>query len=136
MGTKIDISQIDAIKDAMDRYEGLPGPLVEEYIQGEGYTEITAAIRRLLPVSWRYWKKKTKGARVVGEKAVFRPVPVTLGVIVRTTAKYDYLYFPDDGSTTRRHRGNQQFMLRGAEQATPEIVETICSRLGSAFEGE
>lgn len=52
-----------------------------------------------------------------------------LAVTVRTQGQFNYLYFPDDGSTTRRHAGGQRFFERGGELATPEIVEACLGAL-------
>ena len=55
-------------------------------------------------------------------------------VIFKSSPAWNYLYFPDDGSNTVRHRGNQQFMLRGAQDAAPKIADEICTRLARKFE--
>ena len=52
-----------------------------------------------------------------------------LAVTVAARGKYSYMYFPDDGSNTEKHRGNQQFMKRGAERATERIIELCTGRL-------
>lgn len=56
-----------------------------------------------------------------------------LAVEVGTKPRFHYLYFPDDGSNTRRHAGGQRFMERGAQAAEQEItslcIEAIMERL-------
>lgn len=42
---------------------------------------------------------------------------------------YNYLYFPDDGENTYRHNGDQEFMRRGAEEATENIIDQCVSAL-------
>ena len=58
-----------------------------------------------------------------------------LAVTIKTKPKYDYLYFPDDGSNTRRHVGNQQFMRRGAEKSRDRIIDICVGRLAQEFGG-
>ena len=57
-----------------------------------------------------------------------------LSVTIRTKNAYHYLYFPDDGSTTRRHHGGQEFMKRGAEKKQSKIIDRIMQGLTSKFE--
>lgn len=46
-----------------------------------------------------------------------------LAVSVGTKRRWRYLYFPDDGSNTKNHAGGQHFFLRGAQAASPEVVQ-------------
>lgn len=46
-----------------------------------------------------------------------------LALTVTTKSKYGYLYFPDDGTNTRRHVGNQRFFERGGKVASPRIID-------------
>lgn len=52
-----------------------------------------------------------------------------LAVTVAAEGAYRYLYFPDDGSSSRRHAGNQQFFKRGGEAAVDEIAERCMAAL-------
>lgn len=56
-----------------------------------------------------------------------------LAVSVGTKAKFRYLYFPDDGSNTRNHAGNQQMFYRGGMAAAPEISERCLARLSEEW---
>lgn len=57
-----------------------------------------------------------------------------LSIIIKSKTAFNYLYFPDDGSNTKRHQGMQQFMLHGAEavsdQVADEIVDKIVEKTG------
>lgn len=57
-----------------------------------------------------------------------------LSIVIKSKTAFNYLYFPDDGSNTKRHQGMQQFMLHGAEavsdQVADEIVDRIVERTG------
>jgi hypothetical protein len=76
---------------------------------------------------------KTKGIHAVDAKSL-RHTDGNLSTTVRSAQKYQYLYFPDDGTNTRRHVGNQQFFLRGAEDAAGEIVDVCIEKLTKSFE--
>lgn len=53
---------------------------------------------------------------------------------VSTTAKFRYLYFPDDGGNTKRHAGDQHFMFRGAQAAAPSVMERCVAALTREWE--
>lgn len=57
-----------------------------------------------------------------------------LAITVSTVSSRHYLYFPDDGSNTKRHYGDQQFMLKGAEAAAPAILDKGIDALVRKFE--
>ena len=59
----------------------------------------------------------------------------SLSVTIRTKSRFGYLYFPNDGSNTYRHFGNQQFFERGGEKASDGIVERCLAALSSEMEG-
>lgn len=57
-----------------------------------------------------------------------------LAITVSTVSSRHYLYFPDDGSSTKRHYGDQQFMLKGAASAAPAILDKGIDALVRKFE--
>ena len=57
-----------------------------------------------------------------------------LAVIVKTKGPYHYLYFPDDGSNTQHHFGNQQFMFDGANASEDKIVNEVIDELVKRLE--
>ena len=67
--------------------------------------------------------------------AAFNQDEDILTVTIAARGRYHYLYFPDDGSNTRRHVGNQEFMRRGAEAAAGKIIDICLGRLAEAFGG-
>ena len=71
-------------------------------------------------------KRKKKPAKV---SQPFREEQGNLYVVVKTKTPYNYLYFPDDGENTYRHNGDQEFMRRGAEEATEKIIDQCVSAL-------
>lgn len=102
------------------------GEAINDVLWNEGAPLIQESIQRLLPESGRTWRGKKPAAK---RAAPFTQQNETLAVTVKTKNAYHYLYFPDDGSTTRKHVGNQQFMLRGAEEQQSEIISRCIARL-------
>lgn len=117
-----------------------PGPIIDEVLQEEGGgAKITERIRMILPQSGRKWKGKPTAAALAPIGRVFRQDYEALTVHTHTIKPYHYLYFPDDGMTTRHHIGingiPQEFMRRGAENAAPEIADMCINRIIQELEG-
>ena len=118
---------VERFAEALENYEGKAGQVINDVLWNEAGTLIVEGIMPLLPRSGRKpWKGKPKAA---ASAMPFTQKNETLAVTVKTKNAYHYLYFPDDGSNTRRHVGNQQFMLRGAEDKQDEIIERCITRL-------
>lgn len=100
--------------------------VVNQVLHEEAGQKIQDNIMLLLPESGRNWKGKRRAAR---KSEPFRKEKANLAIIVKTKSYYNYLYFPDDGSNTERHAGNQQFMLRGAENAAPDIIRLCTAKI-------
>ena len=100
--------------------------LVNQVLHEEAGQKIKESIMPLLPVSGRNWKNKKRAA---SRAEPFLERKENLAVTVFTKTNYNYLYFPDDGSNTERHAGNQQFMLRGAENAAPDIIRLCTAKI-------
>ena len=130
---RVDFSDVVSIEDRFARYGAGYGRVVDKYLHGEGARKIKRSIPEFIRPSGRTWRGKAPSiARSSGERLSQDNEPLEVAIAAR--GRYGYLYFPDDGSNTKRHIGNQQFMLRGAEAAAPEITEGIESELVDAFE--
>lgn len=128
----LDMDEFERLHDAMQQYEGHAGPLVDEVLHGEGAELIKEKIAMILPSSGRTWKRKGAPASAVMPGRFSQDTnPMTVTIAAR--GKYHYLYFPDDGSNTKRHAGNQQFMQRGAESAASEIIDLCIGKLIEEF---
>ncbi len=100
--------------------------IVNDLLHTQAGAKIKENIMPLLPASEREWKGKRMAAR---RAEPFLEQKENLAITVVTKTNYNYLYFPDDGSNTERHAGNQQFMYRGAENATPDIVKLCTAKI-------
>lgn len=130
-----DYSDVLAVEGRFERFGAGYGRVVDEQLRGEGARKIKRSIPELIRPSGRTWRGKAPsmaGNPGAGEKLAQDNEPMSVTIAAR--GRYGYLYFPDDGANTRRHAGNQRFMLRGAERAAPEIAEDLESALVEAFE--
>lgn len=119
------------LQQAMKNFPTGAGYVIDEVLHTEGGSLIEEEIRRLMPVSNVTWKGKKPSAKTGNSLTQENH---TLGVTIRTTPNYHYLYFPDDGTTTKRHIGNQQFFFRGAEETQDEIIDRCVNRLVEKIE--
>lgn len=127
---KLDVSQAERLQEAMDNYAGNAGKAIDEVLHKEGADLIKEGIMRILPASGRVWLGKAPSARSVQP---FTQQDFSLGVIVHSKTKYNYLYFPDDGTNTQRHVGYQgkprEFMRIGAENQSEKIMDLCVAKL-------
>lgn len=124
-----------SVKELFDKISQLPErgeQIINEVLWNEGAEEIKTGITALLPVSGRKWKGKKRAAKV-GKP--FKHINANLEVTIKTTNSYGYLYFPDDGTNTKRHQGEQYFMLRGTENKASTIMTSCLKKLTKAIEG-
>ena len=129
----VDYNELEKLSDALEQYHGKKAEdAINNVLHNQAGKLIAEAIVPLIHPSGRSWKGKAPSATTV--------MPFTiennenLAVTVHAIGKYGYLYFPDDGSNTVKHAGNQQFMRKGGEAETGHIVDLCVSELIKAFE--
>ena len=125
---KIDFSDFDKLQEAMQSFQGNTEAILNDVLHNFAGDRAQEEIYRLMPVS-----RKKKGAHAKFSKSLMN-VNTNLAVTVTTAGKYGYLYFPDDGTNSRRHIGNQRFFERGGEAVQGEIIDRCIARLIENFE--
>lgn len=121
---EFDISGFDEIFDAIQNFEGSVEGKINEILHKQAPEEVKKSILALpdFPVSGRTWKGKRKAAKSGNP---FTEQTYNLGFTVRSRKQYNYLYFPDDGSNTTKHAGNQNFMGRGLDKSIDTILDQV-----------
>jgi hypothetical protein len=127
----VDISGVEKLERALKNFPGNAEETINQVLHNEGGQLIQDAIRSIIPVSGVHWKGKKGPAKT---SKSLRNTTENLAVWVRSAKSHQYLYFPDDGTNTRRHVGNQQFFRRGAESVRDEIIDRCIGRLKLNFE--
>lgn len=130
---KVNVSEVDRLMQAMQEYSGNVEQAINEVFHNEAGDLAQESIRRLMPVSGKRWRGKAPAAK---KSKSMQNVNENLAVTVKNAKKYQYLYFPDDGTNTRRHIGDQRFFERGGEAVQGEIIERCITKLISNFESE
>lgn len=128
---KVEIADVDRLHQAMKDYQGDVETTINDVLHNEAGDLAQTEIKKLMPVSGKNWRGKSSPAKT---SKSLRNINGDLSVTVTTNKKYQYLYFPDDGSNTRRHAGNQQFFARGGENTQGEIIDRCINRLVKEFE--
>lgn len=123
----IDDAGFERVVDAVASFEGDAEQAINEILHGEAGEIIYGRINPLIHPSGRRFRGHSTSA--TRAKWPLYETNQNLAVTVTTRSSFNYLYFPDDGTNTRKHAGNQQFFRRGAEAAVPEIVERCLARL-------
>lgn len=134
---ELNASDMDDFQKMMENYGDEALRAIENVIHNEGAEEIKNRIHLILPVSGRKrWQGENpkKPAAKTAMPGKFEQDNDLLAVTIAARGNYSYLYFPDDGSNTYHHAGNQQFMRRGAENAVDKIIELCTGRLVEKFE--
>ena len=130
---RFDATEYDRLVKAIKNFPGDAEKAINEVLHGEGSQLIQKAVKNLMPVSGREWKGKKAAAKSANSLTDLKG---NLFVTVHTRNNYGYLYFPDDGTNTRRHAGNQQFFLKGAEAQQEEIIDLCLNKLVDSFENK
>ncbi len=126
----VDASELEGFRKIMSDYGDNGLRAINDVLHNEGADEIRRNIMDIIPASGRTWKGKKREAK---SAQPFSQKKELLSVTTQSKGSYHYLYFPDDGSNTKRHYGNQQFMRRGAEASADKIIETCLGRLTEGF---
>lgn len=130
----INATDFERLQKVLEKFPGNSEKAINEVLHGEGGALIQESIRRLIPVSGKTWKGKAAPARS-GNSLMLEPG--NLSVTTKSTKPYQYLYFPNDGTNTRRHVGNQQFFPQGVENVEGEVVDRVIDNIIKKFkEGE
>ena len=127
----INVSGVDRLIDAMQKYTSNLEDNINEVLHNEAGQLISTEVKSLMPTSNAHWKGKKPAAK--SSNSLTQEID-NLSVTIKNTKNYAYLYFPNDGTNTRRHVGNQQFFARGAENVTNDIIDVIVNKLVNNFE--
>jgi hypothetical protein len=129
---EMDAKEVERLFEVIRKFPDTAEKSINEVFRNEAPEMVEESIRLLMPMSGKTWKGKAPPARTA--KSLEKSFG-NLSFMVKTKGKYGYLYFPDDGSNSRRHVGNQQFFKRGGEMEQRRIVDLCVNRLIDGFNG-
>lgn len=127
---KLNVVEFDRLVQTIENFPNNAEEAINDVLHNEAGEIAQPEIRRLMPTSNKKWKGKKPAAKT---SKSMRNINGNLSVTISTTKNYQYLYFPDDGTNTRRHIGNQQFFEKGGEKAQPEIINRCINKITENF---
>lgn len=124
----MDESNVLELETTIKEYQNGAEEKINKYLHGKGYEMFESSIQNAMPESNRQWRGKkaaAKDARSLqdGNKSE------NLAVTIRAKTEYGYLYFPNDGTNTIRHQGNQQFFRQGVEEKENDAINDLIDAL-------
>lgn len=128
----LDAKELERLMEAIAEYGSHADEIISEYLREKGGEDVVRGIIPNMPTSGVRWRGKpvaSRTAAAMNRKKVFDDAVSGLVLTVKSKKPYNYLYFPDDGSNTLNHAGEQHFMMAGAEAATKEIIDGCIERL-------
>lgn len=131
MNWKIELSDVEKLEERMREYAGNVEDAINDVLHDEAGPLMQDSIRNLMPVSGVTWAGKKGPAKT--SKSLLQK-NTNLAVLVGTTSNYQYLYFPNDGTNTKRHAGQQFFFEEGGEAVKDDIIERCINKLTNNFE--
>lgn len=127
---EMDAKEVERLFNTVKNFPGNAEKSINDVFHNEAPPLVSEEIKRLMPASGKSWRGKAPAAKTAKS---LTDETANLSFTVKTTGKYNYLYFPDDGSNTRRHVGNQQFFQHGGENKQTEIVDRCINRIVDDF---
>lgn len=124
----LDYESAQRLQETIKQYQENAEKKINAYLHGKGYDMFEKAIHNAMPESGRKWKGKKTAAKAA-DSLQDKDKGENLAVTIRAKNAYGYLYFPDDGSNTLHHYGNQRFFERGIEQKEAEAVNDMIELL-------
>lgn len=121
---ELNADSIEVLEKTIKEYQEGAEEKITNYLHGKGYEILSDSIQTLIPVSDRK-KRHARNSAALQDRVKGSNLSVTVG----TKSKYHYLYFPDDGSNTIHHVGNQHFFEKGAERKEENVINGILDAL-------
>ena len=121
---ELNADSIDILERAIKEYQQGAEEKITSYLHNRGYQAISNSIQNMIPVSDRK-KKHARSSSALMDREKGSMLAVTVG----TRSKFHYLYFPDDGTNTKHHIGEQHFFERGVEAQEENVINGILDAL-------
>lgn len=130
---EFDAKDFQKLRACLNMFPQIAAGEITKTFHDEGAKWLDESIHIFMPRSGREFAGKAPAAKD-SKSLVDREKNSKLSVTIGTKPKWHYLYFPDDGSTTVTHAGNQRFFQRGADAVSGKIVDLCVERITEKFE--
>lgn len=123
---RLEYNEIGKLSERIVKLEGNTEGIINDVLHNKSFAPLTEAIIQRIHPSDRKWKGKKKPSK---STQPFRQLNGNLYIEIKSKKTYHYLYFPDDGSNTIHHAGNQRFMTGGVEKKADYVKNMITKQL-------
>lgn len=130
-GMNVYFSEVEDFEKMMAQYAGDAEEAINSVLHQKALQPLAESIVELIHPSGRTWQGKIASATSIQP---FRQREENLSIEIRSKKAYQYLYFPNDGSTTINHYGDQHFMYRGVERKSDLIIDMCLQQLEKGME--
>lgn len=132
---EMDTKEVERLYNVVKNFPSNAEKSINEVFRNDAPPLVSEEIKRLMPVSAPANMFMVTVSRKPHAKYSdsLRKILGNLSFTVTTKGEFGYLYFPDDGTNTRRHVGNQQFFKHGGENKQTEIVDRCINRIVKDF---
>lgn len=113
----------DVLQNTIKQFQENAESSINEVLHGKGTEVIADEIRVKIHPSGRKWKRKKRSSSVANSIVLDEKKSGNLTAVIHSKSGYSYLYFPDDGTTTEHHHGEQHFMLRGTQAKAGKVLQ-------------
>ena len=128
---KLNASQLETLSKYIDSMPGNAENLINEYLQEKASDLSIESITLILPESGRKFKGKHPHRKAAKHSNPFESDFVNLGFKIKSSNKFNYLYFPDQGKGTSRKNMPLEFMDEGIQNILDTIIYGIQETLVS-----
>ena len=119
----MDAEDVQRIQEAIMNFGDGAEQVINDFLKNEANKMFTEAIVNLIPVSDRNKKHAKNSNPIKGEQKQ------NLALYIHSKTSYNYLYFPDEGEGTSLGQNPHDFMGKGVEAKSDDVVNQILDKL-------
>lgn len=126
---QFDSKGIESLQRVLEEQKQVAFEVINDVLENEAKDLFISSITDLIPVSNRN-KKHAKTSNPL------MAISGELSLTISAKKQFQYLYFPNDGSNTKNHVGNLDFMGRGLKAQEENIINKILDRISEKTKEE
>lgn len=124
---EISSEDVDRLQQAIINYGNEAEQTINDYLTTEAKDTFSRSITDLIPLSNRNKQHARNSNPVKGEQKE------NLSLYLHTPGRYHYLYFPDEGEGTSKNRGPADFMQRGVDAESGNVINKLLDDILNNF---
>lgn len=122
---ELDFSEVEALEEKFKKIPENVENIINSYLHLEGVEITKREIRSYMPVS----KQKRLSSKHAKLSNSLRHKPFNLGFEIMPYPRFNYLVFPDRALGTSKGKNPKEFMEKGLDKSTEEIIRNLNERI-------